>query len=183
MTRRLGGRAGSLLAALLATSLTACGFPGFDPEVEPMPPPADMPEAIGPIIEIGRGESLGVEWRYSIYQSTMGLCTRIEIDVSGSGESCGGSIGQSGPEPISVTSVGTGTGTPSQVEGYVAEDVAEVWIETDAGPVQATVMSLEPVDMEGGAFVALVPGNRRMGDAVAVDADGAELGRFSINAP
>ena len=143
-----------------------------------------MPEAIGPVVELGRGQSLGVAWRYSIYESTMGLCTRVEMEaVIGTSESCGVTIGDEAAGPISVMAVGTGTGVPSQVEGYATDVVREVWIDTDAGPVPATLMSLEPGSMDGQVFFALVPGDRHIRDAVAVDASGQEVGRAAVDAP
>ncbi len=143
-----------------------------------------MPEAVGPVLQLGRGASLGVEWRYSLYESTMGLCTRVEMQgAMGTSESCGVTIGDEAAGPISVMSVGTGTGVPSQVEGYATDVVREVWIDTDAGPVPATVMSLEPASMDGQLFFALVPGDRHIRDAVAVDASGEEIGRATVDAP
>ena len=176
---RCRGRRPVAQGLLLAALLSACAFPGLEPER-----PADMPEAIGPVVELGRGESLGVAWRYSILESTEGTCTRVEMQAAlGATESCGGVIGNQGAESISLMGVGTGTGMPSQVEGFAAEEVAAVWIETDAGRVPVTLMSLEPAGLDGQVFFGLVPGDRRMRVAVAADAAGQELGRVSIEAP
>ena len=172
----------SLVAtACLVASLAACGFPGLEPEPEPLPD--GMPEAIGPVIEIGGAESLGIEWRYSIYESTEGWCTRVEMAASGAGATCGVLVNGQGAGPIRVSGVGTGSGMPSQVDGWVSEEVAEVWIETNVGAVPATVMPLDAAGMAGQLFFALVPGDRRMRAAVGVDAAGQELGRASIDAP
>ncbi len=168
------------ITVLLATLLAACAFPAFEPD--PVPPEAQPPQPVGPVIEIGRGESSGVAWRYSFYESDMGACTRLETAHAGLGESCGGSVGP-GIEAMSLASVGTSTGAPSVVEGFASDDVAAVWIETDAGRVPATLMSLAPAGLEGQAFVAFVPEARRMQEVVAADADGREVGRSSIDAP
>ena len=112
------------------------------------------------------------------------MCTLLELDGGGGGESCGGTLGADpAAGPIGVMSVGTGTGTPSSVEGFASDEVAAVWIETNAGRVQATLMSLGPVGLDGQMFIALVPGDRRMDAAVAVGADGGELGRSDIVGP
>ncbi len=180
------GRAGHwrrlVALPLMAIAIAGCAFPGLQPE--PMPTNMGRPEPIGPVIEIGRGESLGVPWRFWVYDSTLGMCTRLELDGGGGGESCGGTLGADpAAGPIGVMSVGTGTGTPSSVEGFASDEAAAVWIETNAGRVQATLMSLSPVGLNGQMFIALVPGDRRMDAAVAVDADGGELGRSDILGP
>ena len=79
------------IAVVLAIVLAACAFPGFEPD--PVPPEAQPPQPIGPVIEVGRGEAAGVAWRYSFYESDMGACTRIETAEAGLGESCGGTVG------------------------------------------------------------------------------------------
>ena len=92
-----------------------------------MPTNMGGPEPIGPVTEIGRGESLGVPWRFWVYDSTLGMCTRLELDGGGGGESCGGTLGADpAAGPIGVMSVGTGTGTPSSVEGFASDEVAAV---------------------------------------------------------
>ena len=168
------------IAVVLAIVLAACAFPGFEPD--PVPPEAQPPQPIGPVIEVGRGEAAGVAWRYSFYESDMGACTRLETAEAGLGESCGGTVGP-GIEAMSLASVGTGTGAPSVVEGFASDDVSAVWVETDAGRVPATLMSLAPAGLDGQAFVAFVPESSRMRDVVAADADGQEVGRASIDAP
>jgi hypothetical protein len=167
------------IAVVLAMLLAACAFPGFDPD--PVPPEA-QPQPVGPATEIGRGESAGGPWRYSVYESDMGECTRLETADVGLGESCGGSVGP-GIEAMSLSSVASSTGAPSVVEGFASDDVTAVWVETDAGRVAATLMSLAPAGREGQAFVAFVPEARRMHDVVATDAGGQEVGRSSIDAP
>lgn len=142
------------------------------------------PEAVGPVIEIGRGESLGVAWRYSVYESTMGVCVRLELAAGGEGVSCGGGLGvDQARGAISLMGVGSGTGTPSQVEGFATDEVAAVWIETNGGRVPATLMSLGPAGLDGQIFLALIPGDRMMEAAVAIDAEGNELGRSAIDGP
>ncbi len=145
------GRAGHsrrpVALPLMAIAIAGCAFPGL--QTEPMPTSLGRPEPIGPVTEIGRGASLGVSWRLWVYDSTLGMCTRLELD-GGGGESCGGTLGADpAAGPIGVMSVGTGTGTPSSVEGFASVGVAAVWIETNAGRVHATLMSLGAVGLNG----------------------------------
>ncbi len=132
----------------MAIAIAGCALPGLQPE--PMPTAMGMPEPIAPVTEIGRGESLGVPWRFWVYDSTLGMCTALELDGRGGGGSCGGTLGADpAAGPIGVMSVGTGTGTPSSVEGFASDEAAAVWIETNAGRVQATLMSLGPAGLNG----------------------------------
>ena len=173
------------LLGILAVALASCGLAGFgQARDEPAP---GAPEPVGPIVEIGRGQGDGFSWRYSIYESTLGTCTRLETDgalAGGAGESCGGIIGiGAGDGPLTLAGVGTGTNLPTQIEGFATEAVAEVWIETDQGPVAAAMMALGVVDLEGQAFIAFVPPGQDVGDAVALDAAGEEIGRAPVDLP
>jgi hypothetical protein len=180
-------RVDRLAAALgiLAVALASCGLAGFGRTTDELPP--DAPQPIGPIVQIGRGEGDGFTWRYSVYESTMGTCTRLETDgalAGGANESCGVTIGLGeGDGPLTVGGVGTGPDIPTMIEGFASADVAEVWIETDGDPVAATLMALGPVDLEGQVYVAFVPPGQDVGDAVAYDAAGEEIGREPVDVP
>ena len=179
-------RVDRLAAALgiLAVALASCGLAGLGQSRND--PPPDAPQPIGPIVEVGRGQGDGFSWRYSVYESTMGTCTRLETDgalAGGASESCGIVGLGTGGGPLTIGGVGTGTNMPTQIEGFATEDAAEVWIETDQGPVVASLMDLRPVDMEGQAFIAFVPAGREIGDVVALDADGVEIGREPVDLP
>jgi hypothetical protein len=172
------------LLGVLAVALASCGLAGLGQSRND--PPPDAPQPIGPIVEIGRGQEDGFSWQYSVYESTMGTCTRLEMDGAqggGASESCG-IIGLGGGDgSLTIGGVGTGTNMPTQIDGFATDEVAEIWIETDQGPVAASMMALGIVDMEGQAFIAFVPGGRQIGDVVALDADGSEIGRESVDLP
>jgi len=136
---------------------------------------------VGPVVEIGRGVSAGIAWRYSVYESRLGMCTRAELNGREGGLNCGITFGAEPPGgAIGLMGVGTSTGMPSQVEGFASDEVAAVWIETDAGRVPATIMSLGPAGQAGQFFFALIPERRSLEEAVAVDAGGGELARVDL---
>lgn len=131
------------VSLLLAVGLAGCGF--FGPEVRPIDPVGELPEPIGPVVEIGRGESLGVTWRYLVFESAMGFCTEIELAGGPGSASCGGDA--PGPEPagsaLGLMSVGSATGSPTAIEGFATDEVEDVSIELqDGGRVQASLMPL-----------------------------------------
>jgi hypothetical protein len=170
----------AVAAVVCAAVLSACGF------LLPQPGPGELPEPIGPVVEIGRGESLGIQWRYSVYDSDMGFCTRIETDGGAGGSGCGGAAPGSDPAggAIQLISFGTGTGSPSSIEGYASDEVAEVWIEVEGGArVAATLMPLAPAGLDGQLWLAYVPEGLELEEAVAIGADGEVLGRQPVNGP
>jgi len=176
-------RVDRLAAALgiLAVALASCGLAGFGGDR--LATPAGMPEAIGPIIEIGSGQVGGAAWQYSVYESDAGTCTRVEFPDSTS-ETCGPGLGlMPGDRQMSLSGVGTGTGMPTQIEGFATADVAEVWLETDAGRVPATLMALAPAGLDGQAFLAFVPPGQAVSAVFALDADGDEIGREPVDVP
>lgn len=166
------------VAVLMVIALAGCAFPWNQPEP---PPAARAPEPIGPVVEIGHGMSGGIAWSYSVYESALGTCTRLELDGREGGLNCGVTPAA---EPlgsaIGLMVVGTSTGMASQVEGFASDKVAAVWIETDAGRVPAALMSLGPAGLDGQIFLAFVPPNRGLEEAVAVDANGGELARVDL---
>ena len=187
-----GPRSSVWLASALVgiTALAAgCGLvPGLQepapPRFGPMGGDEDL-QPIGPVVEIGRGESLGISWRYSVHESAIGTCTTVESDGQLGGMSCGGALG---PEPpggaLGVMSVGSGTGSPSTVDGFAADEVAEVWIRLEnGGRVQAALMPLAPAGMQGHMFYAVVPAGRAMREVVALGEDGEELASQPLDHP
>jgi hypothetical protein len=168
-----------------AALLAGCSF--LAPEPSP-PGPHEMPEPIGPVVEIGRGESARGPWRYTVYESQIGTCTRIEfLDVGGEGpSSCGGTLRVEPPgAAVSLLGVGSGTGAPWTVEGTASDDVAQLWIEvSDGGRVPVVpLMSLEPAGLDGQIFYVELPDDRRPRALVAIDTDGETLSEVPIDAP
>lgn len=169
--------------------LAGCGIPGlggFDGAAEPgVAGPAEL-APIGPVVELGSGEALGVRWRYVTFESRMGSCTRVEVAGGlGGGTACGGELGTLPPgRAVAVSGMGSGTGMPTVIEGAAAGDVAAIMVETgDGGRFPATLMSLAPVARDGQVFVAFVPSDRAPRRVVALDAGGAEIGREDVPGP
>jgi hypothetical protein len=166
----------------LAVGLAGCALVR---EVEP--DPAAIPagplealggEATGPVVEVGRGRTLGVGWRYSIYQSQDGWCTQLET-----GTVTSSSCGPLTPEAGVFHGVGFGGASdgPAPLEGMVIPDVAEVWIETSTGDrIETTLMSLAEAGLDGKAFVGFGPENVPVISVTALDADGNVLETFDL---
>ena len=163
-----------MLLAAVALTLAGCSLVR---EVEPDPAaiPAASLEALGgeptgPVVELGRGRTFGIGWRYSIYESDEGWCTQLEtsnVSTAGCGQLTaeGGTFG-------SVGFSGASDG-PAPVEGIVSAEVAEVWIETSTGErFETTLMSLAVAGLDDKAFVGFGPENVPITRVVAVDAAG-----------
>ena len=166
----------------LAIALAGCALVR---EVDP--DPAAIPDgplealgtdATGPVIELGSGRTLGVGWRYSIYESGTGWCTQLEMTSTGS-SSCGelapldsafGGVGFSGPSD-----------GPAPVEGIVSSEVTEVWIEDSTGErFETTLMSLAGAGLDRKAFVGFGPENVPVVSVTALDADGNVLETYDL---
>lgn len=162
---------------LVAPVLIGCGLL---PIVEPAAPIEGMPAKAGPTIELGRGTTLGVDWRYAVYPSDIGWCTQIDHGPGGGGGSaCGGQLIPAGP--LTLTGAGSGTDMPNYVEGIASDDVAAVWAETaDGERAPAILMSLAPAGFEGQVVIAWLSPDDDWESVVALGADGTELGRESI---
>ena len=185
MNRRLPlVRLSAPVSGLLAVCLAGCGLLG--PEVRPIEPVGNMPQPIGPKIEIGRGESLGIAWRYVVYQSDVGPCTEVQLGSGGSNSSCGGAPpnpGQAGSS-IALMGIGTGTASPTTIEGFATDEVEEVWIElADGDRVPATLMALAPAGMDGQVWLAYVPEGRLLQQVVAIGPDGDVLAEQPLDNP
>ena len=177
-----------LVMALVAMASMVAGCAVFGPRVAPDGGPPTDPdiEPIGPVVEIGRGEDMGVAWRFSVYESRIGTCTRIEHAGRGGGPmSCGGSLapGPGGP-PVAPLGYGGGTDGPWDFTGFAREDVAEVWIELGDGTRHpATLMSLERIGQAGQIFYTLVPGDRGFSRLIGFDAAAVEIASVPIEGP
>jgi hypothetical protein len=177
-------RLSAAVSTLLAVGLAGCGLLG--PEVRPVDPVGNMPQPIGPKVEIGRGESLGIAWRYVVYQSDVGICTEVQLGSGGSSSSCGGAPpgqGQAG-SAIALMGISSGTGSPTTIEGFATDEVEEVWIElTDGDRVPATLMALAPAGVDGQVWLAYVPAGRLLQQVVAIGADGDVLAEEPLDNP
>lgn len=160
---------------VLGPQVAPDGGPPIEPDLEP----------IGPVVEIGRGQDMGVAWRFSVYESRIGTCTRIEHAGRGSGGpmSCAGSLAPGpGEGPVALLGFGGGSDGPWDFVGFARDDVARVWIELGAGTRHpATLMSLEPIGQAGQIFYTLVPGDRGFSHVMGFDAAGVELASVPID--
>ena len=162
---------------LLVSVLAGCGLLLSQPEPGP---PDGLPRTDRAGREIGRGESLGIQWRYLVYQSDMGFCTKIE---GPGGSSCGGAVPGSDPAAgaVGLISIGSGTGAPSSIEGFATDEVDEVWIELRGGRrMPATLMPLAPAGHDGQLWLAFVPEGLAIEEATAIGADGEILGSQAV---
>lgn len=168
----------AVMASLL---LVGCGLlPIVEPIGEQQPPIEGMPERIGQEIELGRGKTLGGDWRYSVYRSDAGWCTQVEHRPGGGGSACGDHLFP--PGILSLTGAGSGTGIPDYLEGTASDEVATVWVEGGAGErVPTSLMSLAPAGLDGQIFIAWLPVGGDWESLVALDADGEELAREPID--
>jgi len=181
--RRIGRLARArcfVLVVLAAALLVLAGCRGGSaPDTERIPdgeprPLQGMAIATGPVVVLGRGQSFGLGWRYAAYPSADGTCFIVETGSGIGGGSCGSVIWEDAI--FGGVSVGTGTDQPQVIEGLVSPDVAALWITTVGGQdVEARLMSLAPMGLEGQAFLAIVPAGMELRAAVALDAEGGEL--------
>lgn len=179
VTRRFG-------VLLLVLVLAGCGLvgsrqfaaePGADAEVAP----------IGPIIEIGSGQAIvNGEFTYSIYESAIGTCTKVEFVAPGrSGQlGCGSSLAidpaQTHLQPLAY---GSATGSGWSIEGLASGAVAEVWVELASGDRLRAfpLMSLRPAGKDGQLFyVETLDGDRPV-RIVALDRVGNVIGQAAID--
>jgi hypothetical protein len=175
--------AAAVLLGLAGCDLVGIGQPGgrMEPAIEG---PAEL-QPIGPVVELGHGEAFGIAWRYSVHESRMGWCTTLDLEGGSGGSGCGGELGvQANGGPIALSGMSSGTGSPTVLEGFAADEVRAVVVETrDGGRFPATLMSLAPVNVGGQVFIVLVPGDRTPQRLVALDAAGGELGSQAVDAP
>ncbi len=174
---------------LLVLALGGCAIV----QVDGQPDPAAIPtgplhatggDAVGPVTEVGRGRTLGVGWRYAVYDTADGLCTQLELaNLTSAGCSAGpllpddsafGMVGSSGD-------VGGASESPSPVDGIVSSEVAAVWIMTGSGArLATTLMPLAGAGHDAKAFVGFVPAGARAVGVVASDAAGEVLETYQL---
>jgi hypothetical protein len=144
-------------------------------------------DADGPVTEVGSGRTLGVGWRYAIYDSADGTCTQLELANM---TSAGCATGRLIPQDSVFGSVGSGGGgggpgvaseTPTPVDGIVTSRAGAVWIVTNSGArLPATLMSLEAGGHDATAFVGFVPAGETAVRVIATDSDGEVLGAYAL---
>jgi hypothetical protein len=152
----------------------------LDPAEVPDGPLEDMGfEATGQITELGRGRTLGIGWRYAIFEIADGWCTQLEM-ASLSSTGCGDLPPDEGTAFGSVGSGGPSDGL-SPVEGLVSSNVSEVWITTSSGQrIETILMPLAEAGLDGKAFLGFAPPGVTPATLVAIGSDGEELETFDL---
>ncbi len=177
MTRALGAALAFALVGLLA----ACALARVEePDAGAIP---DGPlvamgaDASGPVVELGRGRTQGIGWRYAVYEIADGWCTQLET-ASLSSSGCGDLFfPRDEGSPFGTVSHGDSTVGPAAVDGVVTGDVSAVVVETTTGNrLPTTLMPLDAAGLEGHAFVGFVPARVSPRAVIALGPDGEVLG-------
>ena len=172
------------LAGCAATPAeTPAETPAATPEPAAIPTGTLQPHgaaATGDIVELGQGQALDVGWRYAIYPSDEGWCTQLETaGVTAAG--CGSTL-PSGENAFGSVSIGElAPGGVTTVEGMVSGETATVWMigEGDAR-APAVLMSLEPAELDGRAFLGFAPADVVLTHLQAVAENGDVLETYEL---
>jgi hypothetical protein len=172
------------------------GIPIATLDLEPLvvPVPEGGEPAIGPVIEVARVRAGQSGFNYTVYRAEESIETELGLVclfVTSPGSEGGGCGAMPGEEGTIGEVFGAGSDThaygSSRVHGYsgfVALNVAEVWIETNTGGrAQARLIPLDAADIDAQLFIAYLPGGVDSSAWVAFDADGTEIGRISTSPP
>jgi hypothetical protein len=167
--------------AVVAASLLGCTDPpvaSVDPAAVPSASLVARGEepATGPVVELGSGSTLGVGWRYSIYQSDGGWCRQLET-ASAARVGCGDPL-PSGDAAFG----GIGSTESGPWEGIVSAETATVWLVNGrtSARVPAQMLSLEDAGLEGQAFVGFAPEELEVTHLLAVAGNGEILETFEL---
>ena len=136
--------------------------------------------ATGDIVELGEGQALDLGWRYAIYPSDEGWCTQLEMaGVTSTG--CGDPL-PTGENAFGSVSIGEMTpGGVTTVEGVVSSDTATVWMIGEGNARSpAVLMSLEPAELDGRAFVGFAPQDVVLTHLLAVAENGDILETYEV---
>lgn len=167
---------------LVATLLAGCAFLQPQPDRDPAAAPGmhDDIAPIGPVVEVGRGETVNGEFRYLVWESRIGTCTKVEYADRDGPMGCGSSLEREF-EPVSLSSVGGGTGG-WDVEGLASDEVAELWLDVANGArVPVPLLSLAPAGIDGQVFFMAVGERMRPTRLVGLDADGEVIAEVPID--
>jgi hypothetical protein len=184
MPRRIGDAMSSarwVVAALVSAALVGCTVApvaSLDPAAVPSGSLAARGEqpATGPVVELGSGSTLGVGWRYSIYESATGWCRQLETGSAAR-------VGCGDPLPSGEAAFGgIGSADGGPVEGIVTEDIATVWLVDGRSNarVPAIMLSLENAGLPGSAFVGFAPEELRVSHLQAVASNGEILETYEL---
>jgi hypothetical protein len=172
------GVAAPLLTAVILLGCTAGPPASVDPAAVPSASLVARGEepATGPVIELGSGTTLGIGWRYSIYESAIGWCRQLET-ASATSVGCGDPLPADG---VAFGGIGSSDGGP--VEGLVSADVATVWLVDGRSNlrVPAQMLSLEETGLPGSAFIGFAPDDLQVSHLQAVALSGEILQTYEL---
>lgn len=162
--------------------LAGCSFgrlPQRDAEPGVAPGMEDDTAPIGPVVEVGRGETVRGEFRYLVWESRMGTCTKVEYADRDGPMSCGGTLRRL--LSIELSSFGGGTGG-WDVEGLAGDEVAELWLDAENGArVPVPLLPLARAGLEGQVFYVAVAEEMRPVRLVGLDANGEVIAEVPID--
>jgi len=145
----------------------------------------DVDDAVGPVVGVARGRVDGSAFRLVAYRGTKGNCIWFEW-MSSSSQGCG-QMPNHRPlleRTFEMTTTATPDWRPGYVMGLVSPVAARVWVEDVKGErASAHVFDLTPADIEVDAYVVFLPAELDMRWLVAVDQQGAVVGRLDISSP
>jgi len=160
----------------------------LEPQIVPVPEGGLRP--IGPVVEVARGATRGMApWSFTVYRAEESVPTELGMVClffewpRGVDGACGAMPGEPGTIG-EVFGAGGETHAPVAIvvhaySGLVALNVAEVWIETDAGGrARARLIPLDAAEVDAQLFIAFLPRGVHSTAWVALDADGNEIGRI-----
>lgn len=172
----MSGRWGALPATVLLAGCALLQPPNPDPAVPRM---EDDIAPLGPIVEIGRGETVKGAFRYLVWESRIGTCTKIEYADGDGSSSCGGTLEV--VQTVELSSYGGGTGG-WDVEGRASDEVAELWLEAENGVrTPVSLISLEAAGHDGQVFYVAVAEHLRPARVIALDADAEVIAEVPID--
>jgi hypothetical protein len=149
---------------------------------------ADRPT--GPHVELLTGTVAGEVIEVAMQRDGEGVCFAVRLPPESS-EACGETLDGQGFDdafgpviPLGSGDPDTATGLPHIVAGLLSPDVDAVLAELDSGAkARATLFPLAPAQVDGFGFVLALPPDVAPRALVALDADGAEIGRLEVVAP
>jgi hypothetical protein len=168
----------AIVLAMAACAATPAG--PTDPAASPTPtdpflrPHGD--EATGPVQEIGSGTAFDTDWRLGIYPIRGGWCTQLSV-VGLVSARCGDLEPDADDAVFRSTATQTSEATGATViDGIVSERVATVWlVAANQQRVPAVLLSLDDWEIDGQAFVGIMPPGLEVTHLQAVALNGAIL--------
>lgn len=156
---------------------TSAPIPAGDPFEEPQGDPAS-----GPVVEVGDGSAFETPWRYAMYPADEGWC--VQIDTGDAVDARCDDVLPAEGEVLGSIGVRTVEGTGATVVDVIAiTEVATVWLVTGpAGRVPAVGMP-PPDEIDGQAWVGVLPGDLTLTHVQAVGFNGQVLETVDLRDP